>query len=113
MAIFYSHEEIKFKEHPKFSGVKIAILVDSQKNDKVSISILLISPGKEVPIHVHEAQIDSIYVVEGVGEVYINDSWRKINPGDYVFVLPQEKHGVRNIGNEDLKLFIVHSPPLF
>ncbi len=113
MAYFYSAEEIDFRKHPKFFGVKIATLADSQKNDRVSISILLIAPSIEIPIHIHETQIDSIYVVEGEGEAYVNRSWQKIKSGDYIFVPAGEEHGVKNTGTRELKLFVVHSPPLF
>ena len=113
MAIFKREAEINFEDHPKFKGVKIALLVSSQDTDRVSISMLKISPGVEIPIHTHDPQIDSIYVLEGEGEAYVNGSWQKIAPGDYLFIPPQEEHGVRNSGEKALKLFIVHSPPLF
>lgn len=113
MAYFFRKEEITFKPHPKFEGVKIALLVDSQKSPQASVSLLEIEPGVEIPIHTHETQIDSIYVLEGEGEAFVNGKWEGISAGDYIFVPAGEEHGVKNTGQGRLKLFIVHSPPLF
>ncbi len=113
MAFFYRQEEIKFSDHPKFKGVKWALLIDSQKSPQAGVSMLLIEPKIEIPIHTHETQIDSIYVLEGEGEAYVNGKWEKIKAGDYIFVPPKEEHGVKNTGEGPLKLFIVHSPSLF
>ncbi len=113
MAYSWAAKDIKFEDHPKFSGVKIAVLVDSAKTDRMSVSILKIAPGVEIPVHTHDVQLDSIYVVEGHGEALVNGNWIPVGPGDYILVLPQEEHAVRNNGGQELMLFIVHSPPLF
>ncbi len=113
MAYFYKEKEIEFRDHPKFEGVKLAVLVDSSKNREVSISLLEIAPGVEIPIHTHERQIDSIYVLSGQGEAYVNGAWLAIEGGDYIFVPVKEEHGIRNTGKDPLRLFVVHSPPLF
>ncbi|ADY73127.1 Cupin 2 conserved barrel domain protein [Desulfurobacterium thermolithotrophum DSM 11699] len=113
MAFFYKKKEIKFEPHPKFEGVGFALLIDGKKDPRLSVSMLAIEPGVEIPIHIHETQADSIYVLEGKGEVYINGEWQEIDAGDYVLIPPGEKHGVRSTGSIPLKLFIVHTPPLF
>jgi len=113
MAYFFRAEEITFQDHPKFQGVQIAILVDSTKNSQASVSMLKIAPGVTIPIHTHDPQIDSIFVLEGEGEAFINGQWEKIKAGDYIFIPAKEEHGVKNTGSKDLRLFVVHSPPLF
>ena len=113
MAYLYRKEEIRFGPHPKFEGVGFALLISGQKDPHLSVSMLEINPGVEIPIHTHETQADSIYVVSGEGEAYLNGSWQKIGPGDYILIPPGEEHGVKNSGKEPLRLFIVHAPPLF
>ena len=103
----------EFKDHPKFSGVRIAIQISSQENAAVGVSQLLIQPGVEIPAHTHDTQVDSIYVVSGEGEVYLNGSWHPVAADDYIFAPAGAEHGVRNSGDQVLKLFIHHSPPLF
>ncbi|OAQ21123.1 cupin domain-containing protein [Thermosulfurimonas dismutans] len=113
MAYFYKKEDIKFGPHPKFEGVGFALLINREKDPRLSVSMLEIKPGVEIPIHTHETQADSIYVLSGEGEAYLNGSWQKIGPGDYILIPPGEEHGVKNSGDEPLRLFIVHAPPLF
>ncbi len=113
MAIFFQKAQIVFEEHPKYQGVRIAKMVTSQQSAQAGVSMLEIASGIEIPIHTHDTQIDSIHVLEGSGKAYINEDWKPIGAGDYIFVPAKEEHGVKNDGQAMLKLFIVHSPPLF
>ena len=113
MAYFYRKEEIKFGPHPRFEGVGFALLINQEKDPRLSVSMLEIAAGVEIPIHTHETQADSIYVLSGEGEAYLEGAWRKIRSGDYILIPPGEEHGVRNTGKDPLRLFIVHAPPLF
>ncbi|MEF3168190.1 MAG: cupin domain-containing protein [Deltaproteobacteria bacterium] len=111
--LFYPKDEISFVDHPKYANVKIAKLVTNQDTETISVSQLEIEPGTEIPIHTHDPQVDSIFVLAGTGEAFINGQWQGITAGDYIFVPALEPHGVRNSGSEILRLFIVHCPPLF
>ncbi|MBW2466804.1 MAG: cupin domain-containing protein [Deltaproteobacteria bacterium] len=64
------------------------------------------------PLHTHDPQIDSIFIVSGQGEGYVNGDWRKIRAGDYLFVPPGVDHGIRNSGTGSLVLMVHHSPSL-
>jgi len=72
-----------------------------------------ISPDTLIPIHTHDPNVDSIYILEGSGEVYVNGDWHKVSGGDYTFVNANEEHGVRSGKEGHMKLFVVHGPPLF
>lgn len=109
----FRKETIRFEDHPRFADVRIAKLVTGNITQSISVSMLDIAPQTEIPVHTHDPQVDSIYVIEGVGEAYINGGWNGINTGDYIFVPEKVEHGVRNTGHGPLRLFIVHSPPLF
>lgn len=111
--MFFQSKSRKYKDHPKFTGVQIAMLVADGKSDMVSVSELIIEPGVEVPVHTHDPQADSIYIVSGKAEVFLNGEWVSVESGDYLFVPPDVEHGIRNTGSESLRLFIHHSPPLF
>ena len=45
-----------------------------------------IAPNEAPPIHSHDLQVDSILVVSGKGETYVNARWEPIEAGDYIFV---------------------------
>ena len=102
-----------FTDHPKFSGVKIAVLVTGKDSPVISVSQLLIEPGIAIPIHTHTPhQVDSIMIVSGQGEAYVNGGWQSIRAGDYLLVPAEIEHGVKNTGTDPLVLFVHHSPPL-
>ena len=111
--LFLPQESRTFADHPKFAGVRIAVLVRGTDSDQISVSQLEIEPGVEVPVHTHELQSDSIFVLSGQGEAFINGTWRRIGPGDYILAPGHVEHAVRNTGSLALRLFVHHSPPLF
>lgn len=111
-ALLSKRPEITFSDHPRFAGVRIAVLVNSKLSKAVSVSLLEIAPGVEIPVHTHDPQLDSIFILSGQGEAYIDGLWRAVESGDHVFAPSGAEHGVRNTGNDVLKLFIHHSPPL-
>jgi len=61
-----------------------------------------IKPGTKVPLHNHE-QDHEIFILEGVGK-FSNDTGQeeKVNKGDVIYIPPNEKHAVENLGQEDL-----------
>ena len=109
---FFKNSEITFADHPKFENVKIAALITAKDTDTASVCILDIAPDTEIPVHTHDPQIDSIFVVEGNGKAFVNGRWRTIKKGDYIFVPAHEEHGINNNGSGSLILFVHHSPPL-
>jgi quercetin dioxygenase-like cupin family protein len=111
-SIFCPQGQVVFSDHPRFANVSLAVLVSSRDTGAVSVSMLAIAPAAEVPVHTHDPQVDSIYVVAGGGEILINGRWQQVTDGDYIFVPECEKHGVRNTGPTSLRLLVHHSPPL-
>jgi quercetin dioxygenase-like cupin family protein len=109
---FYPQREMIFTKHPAFDNVKAAIFITSRESNMASICLIEIAPGSETPIHTHEEQADSVFVVQGHGETYVNGAWQPIEPGDYLYIPAQGQHGTRNTGTEPLRLFVHHSPPL-
>jgi len=109
---FFSLKDKQFTDHPKYSGVQLAVFVTGKDSDSVSVCQLIIEPGITIPVHTHTTQIDSIFIVSGFGEGYVNGGWKDVIPGDYLFVPAGTEHAIRNTGNEPLVLFVHHSPPL-
>lgn len=110
--IFHPGSKLVYRDHPRFAEVKISVLVSSRDSDAMSVSMLTIAPGAGVPVHIHDLQADSIYVVAGSGEILINGEWRQVAGGDHIYVPREMEHGVRNTGPEPLQLLVHHSPPL-
>jgi quercetin dioxygenase-like cupin family protein len=111
-SIFWPQERVVFSDHPRFANVSLAVLVSSRDTGTVSVSMLAIAPAAGIPVHTHDPQVDSIYVVAGSGEIFVNGGWQQVTGGDYVFAPAGEEHGVRNTGATSLQLLVHHSPPL-
>ena len=111
--LYYRKDDMIFNPHPQFTGVDIARLITSSESSAASVCMLSIAAGIEIPVHVHDPQVDSIFVVEGAAEAMINGQWEPISAGDFLYVRPGVDHGIRNCGVDRLLLFVHHSPPLF
>jgi quercetin dioxygenase-like cupin family protein len=108
---FFPQREMILTRHPELDGVKVAMLITGEDPDICRVCVVEIAPGSETPIHTHEEQADSVFVVQGHGETYVNGSWEPIEPGDYLFIPVKGEHGTRNTGSEPLRLFVHHGPP--
>lgn len=108
---FFPQREMIFTKHPLFDNVRTAIFITSPESGEADVFLIEIAPGSETPIHTHEVNADSIFVVQGHGETYINGGWEPIEPGDYIYVPPQGQHGTRNTGTGPLRLFVHRTPP--
>jgi quercetin dioxygenase-like cupin family protein len=105
---FFPQREMIFTKHPEFDNIKVAMLITGEDSDICRVCMVEIAPGSETPIHTHEKQTDSVFVVQGHGETYVNGSWEPIEPGDYLFIPRKGEHGTRNTGSEPLRLFVHH-----
>lgn len=105
--------EVEMKPHPKFEGVKIGFITTKEKTPELSITLLKIEPGVEIPAHTHEREVDCIFVLEGEGELYLKGNLKPLKRGDIVVVKAGEVHGVKNTGAEALICYIVHAPALW
>lgn len=113
MGLKINIEEVEMKEHPKTKGVKIGFIVTKEKCREASIIVLEVTPGVEIPIHTHEKEVDTVYVIQGEGEIFINGKWEKIGSGDIMVMFPGEEHGLRCKGDKIMRCFIVHAPALW
>jgi len=68
---------------------------------------LLIPPGASEGLHYHRGVEEIYYVLNGDGQVRVNDETAKIHKGDAVPVRFNEAHSFSNNGNGDLELMIV------
>ncbi|RLF54745.1 MAG: cupin domain-containing protein [Thermoplasmata archaeon] len=59
----------------------------------------IMEPGGEIPLHNHPWEHE-IYVLSGEGEVYTDKERIIAQPGDALFVPPDEPHGYVNTGDE-------------
>lgn len=111
MALKINLNEVQMKPHPKFEGVKVGYVVTKENHPELSIIILELASGVEIPLHTHEKEVDSIFIIEGEGEMYMADSWQKVKKGDIIAIANKELHGLK--AKKPLKCYVVHAPALW
>ena len=75
-----------------------------------SFRVFTIGPGGHTPWHTHEAE-HANYVIQGRG-VLVDESGggREVEAGDFVLVLPNEKHQYRNASSTEPLVMICAVP---
>jgi len=94
--------EMGMLHEPELTGTK-----------NMSAGSVRILPGKkQVKLSSHEGE--EIYLVhQGQARFYLNDETYDCDAGCSVYIAPGTKHRAENIGQEDLILYWVNSPPVF
>ena len=80
--------------------------------DKPFDVITELHPGGESAIHVHPHQDETYEVQEGEIEVYLNNSWQTLKPGQRVVIPKGTVHAFRNKGAQKVIAFNRHHPGL-
>jgi quercetin dioxygenase-like cupin family protein len=96
----------------RVDGVSVRWLIDESIGAKnFAMRRFEIKVGGKVPLHNHE-QDHEIYILSGSGRFY-NDNQEIyiVKEGDIVYIPPNEKHGIDNLGKENL-VFICLVPYL-
>jgi quercetin dioxygenase-like cupin family protein len=88
-----------------FSNVHVLPL-----NEDSLSSTFIIWVKDEVKPHYHEAHTEVVYVLKGKGDMMLNDTWKTIKAGDYIFIPKGTKHAVKVTGDETLKVISIQSP---
>ena len=61
-----------------------------------------VAPGGHTPLHTHEWEHE-IYVLAGAGESYSDAGPKPMQPGDAIYIAPNEKHQFKNVGQQPLE----------
>lgn len=64
-----------------------------------------------IPIHDHET-VESYTILEGRGIFSQQGEETVLEAGDFVFIEPWQKHGIKNAGSGKLKLMFVYAPQI-
>lgn len=67
--------------------------------------------GEDIGEETHE-KIDQIFfIIDGLGEALVGEERIRIEEHDVVFVPAGTVHNVKNVGDKELKLYTIYSPP--
>ena len=74
-----------------------------------SFRVFTIEPGGHTPLHEHPFEHLN-YIIEGHGAVFAQDGERGLKKGDFVMILPGERHQYRNTSTSELMIMICAVP---
>jgi mannose-6-phosphate isomerase-like protein (cupin superfamily) len=74
--------------------------------------LMSIPPDDELGDEVHDSADQIFVIVEGEGDAVVVGKARQVNKNDIVFVRAGAHHNLRNTSREDLKLYVISSPPI-
>jgi mannose-6-phosphate isomerase-like protein (cupin superfamily) len=80
---------------------------DTFETNWAYVDHLLIPPGASEGLHYHTGVEEIYYVMDGGGQVRVNDETEPIKKGDAVPVFFREPHSFINNGSSDLELMII------
>ena len=107
--------EIYNKSNSKNTGeleMLTSYMLISSKNSltqNISIQISEVPLRSEQPIHSHEPE-QCYYIIKGKGLMIIEDESKEVSEGDAIYIPPNHKHGIKNIGNASLEYLTANSP---
>jgi quercetin dioxygenase-like cupin family protein len=97
--------------HRSYSGVDAQTIVDAQTGVDLEVKSVRIAPRAEIALHTHESSAETFYVLSGEGLICTGDQTQPSHPGMCVHAKPGAVHGVKNTGEEDLRLLAIFTPP--
>jgi quercetin dioxygenase-like cupin family protein len=113
--IKYSEVQATHFDRAEVKGVAARVVIGkSDGAPNFCMRVFTIAPGGNTPKHVHDWEHE-MFVHAGAGEIYGHGRWNSVQPGNAVFVPPNEEHQIKNSGREPLIIVCLvpaHAPEL-
>jgi quercetin dioxygenase-like cupin family protein len=93
----------------EFSSSKFVLKIPIQ-TPTVRCRIYCLEPGQEVPVHRHKEAVDVFQVVEGRGELTLDDEVHLVDPGTVILIARDQAHGMANPGPARLVFTSIYFP---
>jgi len=106
-----THIEEILKANPLKADEKIQFITIAQ-DDTISLLVVRLTEGFGVNRHIHKTHDETIYVIKGTAQLYINDKWVDIKPGSLHFNPMGNVHTIKNTGNEPLVVISIFTPAM-
>lgn len=100
------------KSMPNLLGGDGTILMTPLFSEKIPhlrlLNVVELEPGVSIGVHVHSAEAEAFYVLEGVGTILENDGeYRTLQPGDAHLCQSGEQHSLSNRGDATLRVLAI------
>ena len=94
-----------FELVPAGPGLRVSFPLSSATGTASTATVLFeLDPGYELPAHTDSAE-ELLVVVQGTGEARVGDEVGRLERHQVALVPPMAPHGVRNVGDDVLRIF--------
>jgi mannose-6-phosphate isomerase-like protein (cupin superfamily) len=112
---YFRYSSLAFESvvaHGGKAPIKFKRLVDRARGSAANfIDASIVPVGADIGIHSHQFDNEEIYIVlSGCGLMHIDGQEFEVTAGDVIVNRPGGTHGLKNIGNVDLRLIVVEVP---
>jgi quercetin dioxygenase-like cupin family protein len=102
----------------KVKDVFAAAKFSTEKMQKINLfetrnffcDVYCLEPGQEQKVHAHDGEDKIYYVLEGRGSFVVGDENQEHGAGQIVFAPAGAPHGVKNTGDERMRLLVFMTP---
>lgn len=108
-ARLFNANTIEWSRHPQFSDIQFKALETRATHPSARFSLVQVNVGGTIEIHVHDDEIETVYILEGQGVLTLGVEEVIVEMGMGVSVPQGLPHGLRNTGDLPLELFAVHT----
>jgi mannose-6-phosphate isomerase-like protein (cupin superfamily) len=91
----------------------VEFLARTADTPRFNFGIIEIVAGRELEAHVHAAEDDAFYILDGELTFTFGDRDVAAPPGTFVLVPPGVEHGFRNAGDGPVRMLNIHAPAGF
>jgi mannose-6-phosphate isomerase-like protein (cupin superfamily) len=99
------------QQNPLPAGAK-SQLIPFAESDAITVNVARAIDGAGLKPHLHKTHDETIYVVQGTGQMFVNGAWVDIQPGMIQFNPRGNIHGHRQTGAAPLVFISIFTPPL-
>ena len=99
------------KANPLPSGQK-AQLIKIAEDNTMTLNILRSTEGAELKQHIHKTHDETVYIIRGTAQMFINGKWVDLKPGSIHFNPMGKVHGLKQTGTEELVGLSIFTPAL-
>jgi mannose-6-phosphate isomerase-like protein (cupin superfamily) len=94
------------KEGEKFQTINVA------QTDTVSLLVARFTEGFGPKPHFHKSHDETTYIIRGTGQIFINNTWVDVKPGNIHYNPMGKVNTTRNTENEPLVFLSIFTPPM-
>ena len=81
-----------------------------QLDDDPLTTTYLIWVKQHVKEHYHTEHTEVVFVLDGEGNMQLNDEWKKVSKGDYIFIPKGTRHSVEVTSKHPMKVISIQTP---